>query len=89
MRAGYWVSKLELCNRTGMYVFSGAAGVDYVFTVTASKGTDDGEAWARLRSDNASCVVSTSASALPQVSINPKVGKQNIQDYATKMNKSS
>ena len=56
------------------YVRSAVAGVDYVFTVTASKGSNDGaEAWAHLRSDNASCVVSTSALALPQVSINPKV----------------
>lgn len=50
------------------------AGVEYVFTVVASKGSDDeAEAWAQPRSDNASCVVSTSALALPQVSINPKV----------------
>ena len=50
------------------------AGVEYVFTVTASKGDEGGvTAWSRLRSDNASCIVSTSALAVPQVSINPKV----------------
>lgn len=51
------------------------AGVEYVFTVTASKGDEDGAAaaWSQRRSDNASCTVSTSAVAVPQVSINPKV----------------
>ena len=52
--------------------------VNYVFTVTASKGVDDAgaAAWSQLRSDNASCTVSTTAVALPHVSINPKVIKQ-------------
>ncbi|CAM9204557.1 unnamed protein product [Laminaria digitata] len=48
-------------------------GVEYVFTVTVSKGDEDGaEEWSQLRSDNGSCIVSTSALAVPQVSINPK-----------------
>ena len=49
------------------------AGVEYVFTVTVSKGSDGGAAWSHYRSDNASCFVSTSALDTPLVSIIPKV----------------
>lgn len=48
-------------------------GVDYLFTVTVSKGVIGGLAWAAFRSDNASCIVSTSAEDVPHASITPKV----------------
>ena len=57
--------------------YRGVPDVEYVFTVNAFKGVDDAgaAAWSQLRSDNASCTVSTTAAALPHVSIDPKVRK--------------
>lgn len=52
---------------------SGRAGVEYVFTVTVSKGVVGGPAWSQYRSDNASCVISTAVLDVPHVSILPKV----------------
>lgn len=48
-------------------------GVEYVFTVAVSKGSDGGPAWSPFRSDNASCLISTSVLDTPLISINPKV----------------
>ncbi|CAM9572666.1 unnamed protein product [Scytosiphon promiscuus] len=47
-------------------------GAQYAFTVTVSKGLDGGPAWSRRRSNNASCIVSTTALDVPLVSVNPK-----------------
>lgn len=44
-----------------------------MFTVTASKGYDGGQAWSQLRTSNASCVVMRTADEIPHVSIIPKV----------------
>lgn len=48
--------------------------MEYVFTVTVSKGSQGGPAWSQYRSDIASCSVSTFFQDTPLVSINPKVG---------------
>lgn len=47
--------------------------MEYIFTVTVSKGFDGGPVWSQYRSDNASCLVSTSVQDTPLVSITPKV----------------
>lgn len=47
--------------------------MEYIFTVTASKGSSGGPAWSQYRSDNASCSVSISVQDTPLVSIGPKV----------------
>ncbi len=44
-----------------------------MFSVTVSKGSEGGEEWSQYRSDNASCVVSTSVVDMPLASIIPKV----------------
>ncbi|CAM9207243.1 unnamed protein product, partial [Ectocarpus fasciculatus] len=47
-------------------------GVEYVFSVTVSKGSNGGPAWSQRRSGNTSCTVSTSSLEVPAVAINPK-----------------
>ncbi|CAM9106341.1 unnamed protein product [Ectocarpus fasciculatus] len=48
------------------------SGVEYVFTVTASKYGDGTTSWSNYRSDNASCTISTTALDVLHVSITPK-----------------
>lgn len=55
---------------------SSGPGVEYVFTVTVSKGAEGGTAWSQRRSDNASCTVSTMALGVPLVSVSPKVSRE-------------
>lgn len=47
--------------------------MEFIFTVTVSKGSGGGPAWSQYRSDNASCSVSMSVQDTPLVSIGPKV----------------
>lgn len=48
--------------------------MDYLFTVTATKGVFGSTSeWSGIRSDNASCAVSTSVLEIPSVSVTPKV----------------
>ena len=60
-----YVLTQSICSSTTL-------GVDYKFTVTASKGFSGGPLWSEVRSDNVSCVVSTSAQDIPLVSVAPK-----------------
>lgn len=69
--AGYFSGFTNACTVRQKFIFP--PGVEYVFTVTVSKGADGGPAWSQLRSDNASCTVSTSAMDIPLASVNPKV----------------
>ncbi|CAN0003126.1 unnamed protein product [Pylaiella littoralis] len=61
------------------------AGVDYTFVVTASKGFEGGQAWSQYRSDNASCVVSTTAENSPHVSVTPKVRQGTKQSASSRI----
>eukprot|EP00903_Cladosiphon_okamuranus_P011441 g10779.t1 len=61
-------------HEASLFVPAGSfpVGVEYIFTVTVSKGFDTGPVWSPYRSDNASCFVSTSWQDTPLVSISPK-----------------
>ncbi|CAM9477526.1 unnamed protein product, partial [Ectocarpus sp. 8 AP-2014] len=48
------------------------SGIEYVFTVTASKHSDESTPWSEYRSDNASCIISTTVLNVPHVAITPK-----------------
>ncbi|CAM9843656.1 unnamed protein product, partial [Ectocarpus sp. 4 AP-2014] len=48
------------------------SGIEYVFTVTAFKHADGSTPWSKYRSDNASCIISTTVFDVPYVSITPK-----------------
>ncbi|CAM9632430.1 unnamed protein product [Ectocarpus sp. 6 AP-2014] len=48
------------------------SGIVYVFAVTASKHSDGSTPWSKYRSDNTSCIISTTGFDVPHVAITPK-----------------